>query len=377
MDKELSDEEVAEDFRRQIFESARRSSVFETVDHKSIKSWLEGNDDCLLKIAESVGAKGEEVNTLINDHKRMILHKIETNPDDPHIIVILERIVGLIEKSCAELQSPIHTGIAFGSDPRISLGAWQSKVPLTRSSIVSVGAFFIEFCSILSKAIAFSLPYQKIDNGMLVVSNDPKKVMEHIKSDSDVLRYWVKFIISYALFDRSVIAERRYVHPIQGATRMYFLDAMELFAIGHEYGHHLANHGVSEFGIIPSQEKLFEQEFEADFFARVISAHHGMKSEPPNIYAVSGAGAIVLLSVLEMVDRAKMINSLGHDQLPISSTHPKQSKRFLEFRKADQFLPKSFQAASYDSRQCFEVICEDLWELIRPIIFGVLGKKPT
>ena len=87
--------------------------------------------------------------------------------------------------------------------------------------------------------------------------------------------------------------------------------AVEIFALAHEYGHHAMRHGVTD-----SSDQVVDalvEEHQADLFARSVSMAIGSREVPPNFYAMSGTGGVIILVALELVKRAKAVLETGQD----------------------------------------------------------------
>jgi hypothetical protein len=154
--------------------------------------------------------------------------------------------------------------------------------------------------------------------------------------------------------------------------------AVELFALAHEYGHHVMRHGVSDTseGITDS----FVEEYQADIFARSACLAIGSRENPPNFYAMSGTGGVIILGALDLVRRAKAVLKTGSDQTTPRDRHPPFSDRIAHIGLLDQqlSLPEQRQGAAI-MRQCFVEIIEVIWETVRPDIVKLYaeGVRPT
>jgi hypothetical protein len=153
---------------------------------------------------------------------------------------------------------------------------------------------------------------------------------------------------------------------------------MEWFAVGHEYGHGLANHRVEEASAIDAGSERLEQiaylqgqEYEADAYGLLIAAGLGQLSGNP--FAATGTGAVVILAGLEMVLRARQILRTGNDILPGPRVHPSSAERRFALNAAvTEFFPKEMKTVS-QMRADFEKIMEALWAELREFFFELHG----
>jgi hypothetical protein len=181
---------------------------------------------------------------------------------------------------------------------------------------------------------------------------------------------WAKIISSYAIFDwqpqdldlPSLMIE-------QDMTRMKILSAMEQFVVAHEYGHHILKHG--DMVSTESKKDIILEEYEADTFARGVSTAIGSWEDPINLYSMSGAGAVIILGALDLVEKAKATLISGSDKVAVSKTHPMFNDRINMLAQNDQFASVEYQEIYNDMRECFMAIFSNIWDEIKPIFYGL------
>jgi hypothetical protein len=104
---------------------------------------------------------------------------------------------------------------------------------------------------------------------------------------------------------------------------------MEVFAIGHEYRHHSARHntGTTASSSVSSEE-AYRYEFEADEIALKVSHFLGRRGfaghfrDIRNSWMESGAGAVALLVIADLISAAQQLLEKGHHADEESPAHP-------------------------------------------------------
>lgn len=128
---------------------------------------------------------------------------------------------------------------------------------------------------------------------------------------------------------------------------------------------HILEHGVAD----TSQEtaNAFAEEHQADVLGRTVCMVIGARESPPNFYAISGAGAVIILGALDLVRRAKAVLLTGNDRSAPRKRHPPCAQRIGVIALLDEQLPsQQIRDAAETQRRCFAEIVEIIWDLIRP-----------
>lgn len=367
------DQAAAEDLRRQFQErhAAKPNAVLP--DRARILSWNEIHQDRLLKIANSAGLEGAAAIAGVEAYKALLENtKTRTDYDDPSWEHLIELLCAKIESACIALKLPLKSGVVIGVEPTASFQASQYRVPLTDASILSVGAHLFPLCSVVSKAMARSLIYSESDDGP-VVCYDPGKVLAKVKSDPVLLRYWTSILFSFATYYGPQLVPFELQEPHAANARFQILEAMELFVLAHEFGHHIsASINPKSFPIPSGNSENHTEEYRADFLAGIILVYLGGDPNPTNLFTGSGAGAALLLSVLDMIDRTRTLLVTGRDSILTSESHPSVKDRIAAFGATDIFVHEAERPMLIDARTCFTKISEEIWQLLRDNMLNAL-----
>jgi hypothetical protein len=285
--------------------------------------------------------------------------------DDRNARAILDPILRDIEDLCREQKIPIRNGVVYGVAPVFELLARQREVMETDVSIIDVSMPFLVFCNCASKALARTLPHEA--GPLIKVSNDPAVVLPNLRASRKLLGEWQLIILHFAYGE----LPPHFLSPPpdqvgQQVIRILLLRAMEWFALAHEYGHHVMKHG--QVTSTAETRSVFDDEHEADLFARAVSITLGDKAEPPNIYALSGVGGVIVLGLMDMIRRARWVLETGLDSAPAGTSHPPLADRVNVFGLLDQHLPEQLRASAKEMRECFLKIIEGIWEDVLPVL---------
>ncbi len=366
-DEKASNLAAAEDLRRQIQarDAAKPDAV--TIDRAALLSQINARPDRLLQISKSVGLSNTESQAAADEYIRLISEtKTRSEHDDPNWERHIETLRTKIEAACATLRLPLKDGVAIGINPVSNFNASQYRVPLTHASIVSLGAHNFHLCSVVSKAIARSLVYTPLGHEQNV-SFDPANILAKIKNDESLTRYWASILISFAILNDPRLVPFELQAPNEAPTRFQMLEAMELFVVAHEIGHHVTGSAqLRNDPIPPTTNKDHREEYHADLIAGAILVYLGGKPNPINLFAGSGAAPALLLSVFDMIARTRALLSTGQDNIPPSESHPAIRDRISALDALDLFVHKQERPMLADIRTCFVKIAEDLWTYLRP-----------
>jgi hypothetical protein len=355
--------EIAHDFRRQLQE---RYPIF-AGDRTAgdVIGWSGGNREMLGEINRKSWSKFADdsfIETFQNELEQINLK----NPrDEPFTYAIVKGLCEEIESACREFGITLRSGVSFGVAPTFELTAERYPVHFTETSVITLSAGLISFCSHLSKVMSLSLICEPA-NGALSFCNEPKQVFTKIGSDPDLKKFWTEVIGAYAFGLGPLNVEQRIVPYPYSIIRVQLLTAMERFAIAHEYAHHIARHGSLEEAQVGGDPASLRNEFDADIFALGLSRYMERNEPQPNFYAMSGAGAVLLLKGLECVRRTREIFASGSEAQQQCATHPETAERIAYLETLDSSLATGEQTVFRQIRGDFVEIIDSVWMKLRP-----------
>lgn len=224
--------------------------------------------------------------------------------------------------------------VARGIEPRTGPFASKVGVIMTEQSIITAGTFTYRFCGVIAKAFNRTL---QLNPQFWDGRNFRETRARHLlRIHLSVAKYWNSIFMSFAFSGTHATVPFDPSLPNQLVNVEQVARAMELFIIGHEYGHHHFGHGRD------INADSHAEEFEADQFALRIGTPIGVRERRPfwNPYLASGAGGIIVLKALEILRLYEV--ALG-SKLPTNSTHPSVDERLARFETVAVLQPEMFE----------------------------------
>jgi hypothetical protein len=259
----------------------------------------------------------------------------------------------LIELAAEKCNFSLHGRVSAGALQSGGLAAMQQRVMMTEASVVMVTADLILLINRLSKLIALSLP---IEGGGEEFNPryDLESVTKQINETENLRSEWISFFCDYSYSSNSKSPVHGGPIIVYGKERQTLWDdfdeAMSLFVIGHEYGHHIAKHSLGDQVSVDGMntESQHQDELVADMLATVLSTSAGQLAERPNWFALSGVGAVIILTVLEYIRRGeRILNTGSHESTITRNSHPPLDGRLKVVRNvvSDFFGDKGAETA--------------------------------
>lgn len=288
--------------------------------------------------------------------------------DEPYGHRIISGLAERVRRVCESGGIPVREGVVIGVSPTAGLHAYQREVMATDVSIIDFAMPFVIFCNQFSILLARTLPHVRVDGGSSV-SCDPGAVAVALEADTGLFRDWGLFASSYAIDGWPMELERLPVDGERVGTRVQMLFAMELFAVAHEYGHHVLMHGVTASSAIDADG--LKMEYDADGFARMASMAIGTNEEPPNPFATSGAGSVLMLGALDIVRRTRHVLATGETEVPKRVTHPSLHERVGHVGSFDRFAPEGVRLQFQAMRSDLLGVVDAIWTALEPMLLAM------
>ncbi len=327
-----------------------------------------------------------------------VLDATLTNQTDhnPYSAVVLREIVRGVDAACEALGYDLGKGVIPGVLPIRGLGAFSSDFYGTGIAIVGIDAALIPFTGMLTDLFAETFIYEETDGGLSIVP-DPartvdrliggKTILENNKDGREgrdsLIHYWERFLLHFAGLSFSWPQPR--LTPDQSAIKFQLSSAMEVFVVGHEYGHHIHRHNTGDdaASTLPTED-AYRHELEADTTAWRIAKYlgsigfAGKPTNKRNLWMESSAGATIYLATADMVRCVREILETGGVTEPTSPTHPSIRQRLAALHHWDDF--EESMRADFRIRRWFLCkVVQDIYEYLIPKFLAAhkAGFRPT
>ncbi len=294
-----------------------------------------GEDEARARAAfAAAGWSDDQVEAHLNAIAERNAHGPVTSPGvNPSAEIFHAALCGEIEEEMARQGLTSQQQVARGIEPRTHPFASKTGVIMTEESIITVGAFTYRFCGLIAKAFHRTVmlaPYfwQEDDYSQA-------KACLLLRTNMPLALYWNQIFMSFAFSGTNMTvpfkpATPRELHLVEQVAR-----AMELFIVGHEYGHHHFGHGRDV------EADPYAEEYAADQFALRMCRPIGERDRRPiwNPYLASGAGGVIMLKALEVLRGYEQ--ALG-GKMPRGDTHPAVDERIERFDSVAVIEPEKF-----------------------------------
>lgn len=289
-------------YREALQKSLLTEGWEEVFDYNRLREWVQNNREQLRAIARNTlgeAAAGHE------DHfaNNVESYSPGSNYDLPMTEAIFRPIFDALDKSaCAiglrpvrEVELVTSTSISPTPFARPSTGTHQLFVGLGTSAFCN---YWAKAYTAIVKAIAGSgSPCERVTS--------PEDLREHLSQDPRGILLAARFSLYYAVMGTLIGFGEVEQPPDYVAYRTELLNAMEVFALSHEYSHFLADERkltfVDEFGE-PSNSGL---EFFCDIVGLKISRHWGSQND--NWLAFSGVGGLAFFRAVDTCETCTSI----------------------------------------------------------------------
>jgi hypothetical protein len=279
--------------------------------------------------------KFKEFYNEINLSERFLATKYEIIPLCAMLEQHFVRILGAAEKCNLSRENIQHTYI--GTVLSGNYNGFACRIPETCENLILLDGELFFLVSILSKIITLSLPEFEHSNNTMQFSTDKDKILKHISENAEI-RYRFKLLVyDYFYMKRSITylkPDLRFVN-----FRVNLINSLELFIVGHEYGHiisgHLENSTTEMLKVnnidIEGIKLNWENEYEADAIGiKLMLEATKLIGQLPFCYV----GADLFFTFLDVHERALALFSTGEECKSIGSdSHPPTAMRREKIKK--------------------------------------------
>jgi hypothetical protein len=341
----------------------------------------ESNDAIIDALAWKKGIEGDP-EALKNHCREVSAVKLPTPYENPSNYSILQSRINAIEEVIASQEKlPLpNNPIIFGTAPLGSINAKTQWNPIDGRYIVVYDGGLFTFQYLLSKAIALALPVIDDPGGQVRFSTNKKDILEHLSSDPAAIVRFRQLLDAYIFLGNPGKAKRYILQFPRNRPSTVYLESMQLFVVGHEYGHVVVREKDVSFKNYETTSGQLEELF-ADQIGLRLSALALKKQKIDFPYSL--AGPTLYFKADEIIWKACSILKVGHEEpYPLDRTHPAPSIRLRTLREKikDELGPEAKEAVGMiDLSEKLEWVIDTLWDRNRAHfeqLYQAKEKKP-
>nr|WP_321358303.1 hypothetical protein [uncultured Draconibacterium sp.] len=282
---------------------------------------------------------------------------------------ILKTLFDKIEATAKRLSLNTEIKPIIGTALSKQYNAFAHKVPITNDYLIVFEGELFTLSNILAKIIALCLPDFKISKQGVSFNLKENRIKNHIKSNESLQIHFEDFVLNAILHGQPNKTKHFYLNETFSKLHYELLTSLELFVVGHEYGHIYCGH-LNENNIIKQLyenkpiERIspdWEMEYEADYFGLTLMLNT-LKSN--SLFPFSFLGPELFFTFLDIEERANNLLINGVEKRSYGcDTHPPTFERRTRIR---QLISKGLPARTLETYKYvsdfLENVMESLWE---------------
>ncbi|MER5974317.1 hypothetical protein ABT112_32195 [Streptomyces sp. NPDC002055] len=329
------------------------------------------------------GATEDQLKTLIDASNHTPEH---WPPRGPHADMgghwLIHKLADTLER---HIQPPFVRP-TLGTLATGEINAITLLVPGSDAHLVVFEDQLLNFANLFSKAVALALPFRSAEDGMLQFSFDMDEVRRHIAESPEAVQRFREVVFAYLLDGEPGRAPQYFASAEVGGLASILRDGLELFVLGHEYGHvlggHLADGSAPRRLLGTASPDVAEAtwSWENEHIADLIGWHLAVSAMTEQGYdvALSHAGVELFFSAYEVLNRALALLIRGVDTVGTSTTHPPAGDRRQLLRINLQQNAAEHAESTIGLGSGIQEIVDTLWNSTAPLVLEMhrRGERP-
>jgi hypothetical protein len=297
------------------------------------------------------------------------------DPDSYRMLITLVDAIEatlFVEKPTSDWPTP-----TFGTLETGQVNAMTIAVPGAGDHVIVFEEQLFIFALLMSKAVAQAVPYREEDGQYRFAVGDDDIIAEMTRNSAAQHRF-NQALLAYAVSGRTTDAPQYVLEDVvQMRLTAWLLDAMELFVVGHEYGHVLLGHLTetnAQRRMLPADVPVDEieyswlQEHAADRIGMMLSIK-AMGEKHGVDLSIGACGAALFLGSMDVMDRAVSLLRHGDHTLQRLSSHPPSCDRLAVLRAVlTDELGAEAAAGPIMFGERIGFVMERFWAAARPLL---------
>lgn len=284
-------------------------------------------------LAKEEEVHGKEHADALRDELNRQFKDVPTKYENPITYKIINRLFDRINAAAIEHNVTSGEPPIFGTLPSGRVNAMAlSPTNDSQNCIVLFETEFFAYVNLFSKVLAQGIP---LKDGTFSFQSDDIKA--HLSNESDALNRLRELVTALLLDGRPRNAPQYFLLAPRSTIAGIFLDAVELFVMGHEYAHVALGHLTKARSMTPPVQapEVFEilpeswqAEYEADALGAMLAIRASAQYGSDTTFAA--LAPIVFFECIKLVTHCASVIATG-DSLsawPISQTHPPPDMRW-------------------------------------------------
>lgn len=294
---------------------------------------------------------------------------------DPAWYSLLAGMAKEIEEVLAERNMGLNPSPIFGSLPTGRVNGVALKVPDTDQVIVLIEDGLFGFANLAAKAVARLFPFKGDEDGRLIFSTASSDWQLQFTAKPEVSERFLELILAYILGGHPHKAKAYLPDANYEVVSSVLCGSMELFVLGHEYGHFVCGHlneGSTRKAMIGGEDSdkiatNWQQEFEAD--VRGLEYMLAVMGKRGFDLSLSFWGADFFFCCIDIVEKAVSTIRTGSSDVHLSSTHPPTNmRRELLHSVLKNSVPEEHAAGPLQLAGIVKSILDQLWLVCEPVL---------
>ncbi len=295
--------------------------------------------------------------------------------EDPNLYAILLEMSDDIEAALKAQHLPTPVRLILGTLPANTLEASSFALPSTHEHIVLFESGLFDFAFRMSRIAALAFPSIDPATGWFASEVD---IARDVGKHPEILDQFQALLHAYLVEGDPRRAKVPAIGDPHVMTAAILLRSLELFVLGHEYGHIVASH-ADHMGPNPSADATIRYDWDDEYGADSVGV--SLMTSVMGDFPLAFWGAVHWFACKEVFDRCRSVVATGMVEPPAATaTHPPNLERSRQLRIVVRELrpgPETEQAIALAGQ--LDSFWSRLWQISEPywVKMHKQGKRPA